>query len=65
MERIGSVQGDELPEDALHPRDNLMGRGVGRLVQVDHARADVGLQVTLQGRSTGRDGGEVTGADEH
>jgi hypothetical protein len=54
-----------LPEDALHPRDNLVGRRVGGLVQVDNTRADVGLEVTLQGRSTGRDGSEVTGANEH
>lgn len=55
----------DLPEDALHPRDNLVGRRVGGLVQVDNTGADVGLEVTLQGRSTGRDRSEVTGANEH
>lgn len=56
---------ENLPQDALHPRDNLVGRRVGGLVQVDDTGADVGLEVTLQRRSTGRDRSEVTGANEH
>lgn len=56
---------EDLPQDALHPRDNLVGRRVGGLVQVDNTGADVGLEVTLQRRSTGRDRSEVTGANEH
>lgn len=42
-----------------------MTGGVGRLVQVDNTGTDVGLQVTLKRRSTSRDRGEVTGANEH
>lgn len=55
----------DLPQDALHPRDNLVGGRVGGLVQVDNTGADVGLEVTLQRRSTGGNGSEVTGANEH
>lgn len=55
----------DLPQDALHPRDNLVGGRVGGLVQVDNTGADVGLEITLQRRSTGRDRSEVTGANEH
>jgi hypothetical protein len=57
--------GYDLPEDALHPSHDLVTRRVGGLVQVDNTRADVGLEVTLQGRGTSRDRGEVTGANEH
>lgn len=38
---------------------------VGGLVKVDNTRADVGLQVTLERRGTGRDWGEVAGSDHH
>lgn len=55
----------DLPQDALHPRDNLVGGRVGGLVQVDNTGADIGLEVTLQGRSTGGNRSEVAGANEH
>lgn len=42
-----------------------MTRRVGGFVEVDDTGADVGLEVTLEGRSTGRDWGEVAGANKH
>jgi len=42
-----------------------MARWVRRLVKIDHARADVGLQVTLEGRTAGRDGCKVASPDEN
>lgn len=36
-----------------------MAGWVRRLVKVDHARADVGLQVAFEGRTAGRDGSKV------
>jgi len=62
---IGLGLGSVLPEDPLHPSHDFVTGGVGRLVQVDNTGADVGLQVTLKRRSTSRDRGEVTGANEH
>lgn len=58
-------QGLDLPEDPLHPSDDFVTGGVGGLVQVDDTGANVGLKVTLKRRSTSRDRGEVTGANEH
>lgn len=51
-------------ENASEPRDNFVRGRVGRLVEVDHTRLDVALQVTFQGRATVRDRGEVRAADE-
>lgn len=50
-----------LPQDPLHPRDDFMTGRVGRLVQVDHTGVDVGLQVTLERRATGRNWCKMTG----
>jgi hypothetical protein len=53
-----------LPQNALHPSDNLVTGRVGGLVQVDHTRVDVGLQVTLERRATGGDRGEMTSSNK-
>ena len=42
---------DNLPEDALHPSHDLVTGRVRGLVEVDDTGADVGLEVTLQGRA--------------
>lgn len=55
----------DLPKDPLHPSHDFMTGRVGRLVKVDDTGADVGLQVTAQGRGASRDRGEVTGPNEH
>lgn len=52
------------PEDPLEPSDDFVRRGVGRLVQVDHAGLDVGCELALERGAAGRDGSEVGGADE-
>jgi len=57
--------GRNLPEDALHPSHDFVTGRVGGLVKVDNTGADVGLEVTLQGRGTSRDWCEVTGSNEH
>lgn len=51
-------------EDPPDPCYDFVRRGVGGLVQVDHAGLYVGLQVTFEGGAAVRDGGEVRGADE-
>lgn len=50
-------------EHALDPGDDLMAGGVGRLVEVDDAGADVRFDVAVVGLATGGDGGVVCGAD--
>ena len=42
----------------------MTGR-IRRLIKVNHTGAHVGLQITLQRRATGWNGGEVAGANEH
>ena len=32
-----------IPEHALHPGDHFMTGGVGRFVEVDHPRTDIGV----------------------
>lgn len=46
-------------EDALDPGDDFVGRRVGRLVEVDDTRGDVGLEITAMGVAANRDGREV------
>lgn len=47
------------PKNSLNPGHNLVTRRVRRLVQVDDTRADVGFEITLQGRRSIGNGGEV------
>ena len=46
-------------QNASDPGDDLVGGGVGRLVNVDDAGADVVLDGSLQGRAAVWDGGEM------
>lgn len=59
------AEGVGIPENALNPGDDLVTGRVGGLVQVDHAGADVGLDVAAQRRAAMGDGSEVGVADEH
>jgi len=52
------------PEDAPEPGNDLMGRRIGRLVEVDNARLDVGCNVALEGRAPRGDWGEVGRANQ-
>lgn len=54
-----------LPEDSLHPCYDFVTGRIGGLVEVDDTGADVGLEVTLERRSTSRNRSEMTGANEH
>lgn len=54
-----------VPQNSLHPRDNLMTGRVRRLIQVDHTRANEGLQITLERRATGGDRSEMAGPDKN
>lgn len=54
-----------VPKHPLHPSNNLVRRGVRRLVEVDDTAGDVGLDVPLVGRRAIGDGGEVAGPDKH
>jgi hypothetical protein len=51
-------------EDSLHPGDDLVGRRVGGLVEVDHSGFDVRGEVSLERGASGGDRGEVGGSDE-
>lgn len=51
-------------EDATDPGDNFVGGRVGGLIEVDDARLDVRLEVSLEGRASVRNGREMGGADE-
>ena len=51
-------------EDALDPGDDFVGGGIGGLVEVDHTRGDIGLEVTTVRIAADGDGCEVGGADE-
>lgn len=53
------------PEHALDPSDDLVTRGIGRLIEVDDSRADVRLDVALQRRAAIGNGGEVTRSNEN
>lgn len=44
------------PKNSLHPRDDFVTGGVRRLVEVDDTGADIGLDITLQRLTSGRDG---------
>lgn len=55
----------DLPQNPLHPSHNLVTGRIGRLVEVDDTGIDVGLQVTLQGRTACGDGGEMARSDHH
>lgn len=50
------------PKNSLNPGHNLVTRRVRRLVQVDDTRADVGFEITLQGRRSIGNGSEVAGS---
>jgi hypothetical protein len=52
-------------EYALDPCNDLVTGRVGRLVEVDHTGADIGLQVTLKGSASCRDRCEVAGTNDH
>ena len=52
-------------EDALDPRDNLVGGGVGGLVKVDHTILHVLVERTAEGVETILRLGEVAAADVH
>lgn len=54
--RVSSLLAAQDPAD---PSDDLVRRRVRGLVEVDHTRLDVRLEVTLQRRGTSGDGGEV------
>lgn len=54
-----------LPQDPLHPRNNLMTGWVGRLVQVNDTGIDVGLQVTLKRRATSRNWREMASSHQN
>lgn len=60
-----TISEKDLPKDSLHPSHDFVTGRVGGLVEVDHTGADVRLEVTLERRSTGRDWGEVAGANKH
>jgi hypothetical protein len=51
-------------KNALDPSDDLVRGRVGRLVEVNDTRADVLLEVALQGRAAIGDGSEVASSDE-
>lgn len=53
-----------LPQNPLHPSNHFMTGWVRRLVEVDHSRVDVRLQVTFQRRTTGGNWREMTSPDE-
>lgn len=57
--------GEHEPKNSLNPGHNLVTGRVGGLVQVDDTRADVGLDVTLQGRRSIGNGGEVAGSHKN
>ena len=51
------------PEDPLDPGHHLVRAGVGRLVEVDEARLDVVLNVSLERRCSMRERSVVVGSD--
>ena len=53
-----------IPQDTLDPGNDLVTGGIGGLVEVDNAGADVRLDVTLQWRRAIGDRCEVTGSHE-
>lgn len=53
------------PKNPLDPCHHFVARRVRRLVQVDHTRADVGLEVAAQRRAAVGNGREVAGTDQH
>lgn len=60
-----SVASNCLPKDALDPSDDLVRGRVRGLIEVDDTRANVRLDVALEGRAAVGDRGEVAGAHEH
>ena len=50
-------------QDALDPGHDLMTRGVGGLVQIDHTIREMRLERSGQGRRSGGDGGIMRGTD--
>ncbi len=53
-----------VPEHALDPCHDFMGRWVGRLVEVDNSRGDVRLEFSLQWSASIWNWGEVSGANK-
>lgn len=50
-------------EEALDPGDDLVGGGVGGLVEVEDAVFEILREGALEGGEAGGDGGVVAGAD--
>jgi hypothetical protein len=48
----------------LDPRDYLVAGGVGRLVEVDDAGAEVGFDIAFERSASRRNRDEVTGSDQ-
>lgn len=61
----GSFETIDEPENSLDPSDDLVTGRVGGLVEVDNARADVGLDVALQRGASIGNGREMTRSHEH
>jgi hypothetical protein len=64
------VEGARVPgllhiEDLLDPGDDLVGAGIGGLVEVDDSVFEVFLDGPLEGGVSGGDGGVVRGEDIH
>lgn len=59
------IQGLYEPENSLDPGDNLVTGWVGRLVEIDHSRANVGLDVALQWGASIGNWGEVSRPHEN
>ncbi len=50
---------------SLDPRDDFMAGWVGRFVEVDNARRDVGFEIALVGCAAAGDGCKMTCPDEY
>jgi hypothetical protein len=54
-----------VPQDTFDPGDYFVAGGVGGFIEVDHSRADILLQISLQRSASCWNRNEVAGSNEH